>query len=91
MLLTACGGSVSTSNDATSKTGTSGANASDCGTLEMAFNFDMQVPDPDVFYQADGLNVTQGAYEGCCDTSRTPNRPRSSPPSLRATTSLRTA
>jgi peptide/nickel transport system substrate-binding protein len=36
----------------------------DCGTLEMAFNFDMQVPDPDIFYQADGLNVTQGAYEG---------------------------
>lgn len=35
-----------------------------CGTLEMAFNFDMQVPDPDIFYQADGLNVTQGAYEG---------------------------
>jgi len=30
----------------------------------MAFNFDMQVPDPDIFYQADGLNVTQGAYEG---------------------------
>lgn len=36
----------------------------DCGTLEMAFNFDMQVPDPDIFYQADGLNITQGAYEG---------------------------
>ena len=35
-----------------------------CGTLNMAFNFDMQVPDPDIFYQADGLNVTQGAYEG---------------------------
>jgi peptide/nickel transport system substrate-binding protein len=42
----------------------SGAEGTDCGTLEMAFNFDMQVPDPDIFYQADGLNVTQGAYEG---------------------------
>lgn len=41
---------------------TGGSN--DCGTLEMAFNFDMQVPDPDIFYQADGLNVTTGAYEG---------------------------
>ncbi len=38
--------------------------ATDCGSLDMAFNFDMQVPDPDIFYQADGLNVTQGAYEG---------------------------
>lgn len=33
-------------------------------TLQMAFNFDMQVPDPDIFYQADGLNVVRGAYEG---------------------------
>ncbi len=44
--------------------GATGASATDCGNLEMAFNFDMQVPDPDIFYQADGLNVTQGAYEG---------------------------
>lgn len=36
----------------------------DCGTLEMAFPFDMQVPDPAIFYQSDGLNVTRGAYEG---------------------------
>lgn len=52
-------------NDATGSTGGSGGTSGkDCGTLNMAFNFDMQVPDPDVFYQADGLNVTQGAYEG---------------------------
>ena len=45
--------------------GDGGATSStDCGTLEMAFNFDMQVPDPDIFYQADGLNIVQGAYEG---------------------------
>ena len=59
--LTAAGcnlGSTSDSGDGGS------ANATDCGTLKMAFNFDMQVPDPDIFYQADGLNVTQGAYEG---------------------------
>jgi peptide/nickel transport system substrate-binding protein len=47
-----------------STSASAGANGTDCGTLEMAFNFDMQVPDPDIFYQADGLNVTQGAYEG---------------------------
>src|SRR4051812_14611107 len=47
-----------------STSASAGASGTDCGTLEMAFNFDMQVPDPDIFYQADGLNVTQGAYEG---------------------------
>ena len=36
----------------------------DCGQLEMAFPFDMQVPDPAIFYQSDGLNVTRSAYEG---------------------------
>jgi peptide/nickel transport system substrate-binding protein len=54
--------------DSTGDSGTGGQapsdGATDCGRLEMAFNFDMQVPDPDIFYQADGLNVTQGAYEG---------------------------
>ncbi len=29
-----------------------------------AFSFDMQVPDPDIFFQAEGLNVTMAAYEG---------------------------
>lgn len=57
---TSGGGATETS----SASGASGNGTSDCGTLEMAFNFDMQVPDPDIFYQADGLNVTQGAYEG---------------------------
>ena len=36
----------------------------DCGQLEMAFPFDMQVPDPAIFYQSDGLNITRSAYEG---------------------------
>jgi peptide/nickel transport system substrate-binding protein len=48
-----------------------------CGPLEMAFNFDMQVPDPDIFYQADGLNVTQGAYEGLLRY-----KPNSEPPEI---------
>lgn len=57
---TACTGG----DGATDATGATGAASGNCGTLEMAFNFDMQVPDPDIFYQADGLNVSQGAYEG---------------------------
>lgn len=54
-----------------------GANGENCGTLEMAFNFDMQVPDPDIFYQADGLNVTTGAYEGLLRY-----KPNSEPPEI---------
>jgi peptide/nickel transport system substrate-binding protein len=65
LTMAACSGSVSSSDDEpTSSSTQSGADATDCGTLKMAFNFDMQVPDPDIFYQADGLNVTLGAYEG---------------------------
>ena len=64
----ACSSDGGTS-DATGSTGATGGTTgsgseTDCGTLDMAFNFDMQVPDPDIFYQADGLNVTQAAYEG---------------------------
>jgi peptide/nickel transport system substrate-binding protein len=58
--LTACAGGETSSDGEEGGT----TSATDCGTLEMAFNFDMQVPDPDVFYQADGLNIVQGAYEG---------------------------
>jgi peptide/nickel transport system substrate-binding protein len=56
--LTACTGS------STKEHSKQASSSKDCGTLKMAFNFDMQVPDPDVFYQADGLNITLGAYEG---------------------------
>jgi peptide/nickel transport system substrate-binding protein len=64
LVAAACsGGGSDGTTDATGATGGTG-DGTDCGTLEMAFNFDMQVPDPDVFYQADGLNLTTGAYEG---------------------------
>jgi peptide/nickel transport system substrate-binding protein len=33
-------------------------------TLVTAFHADMQVPDPDIFYEAEGLQVTTSAYEG---------------------------
>jgi peptide/nickel transport system substrate-binding protein len=60
------GGDGNDASGPTTETGgaTGSGGDADCGTLEMAFNFDMQVPDPDIFYQADGLNVTQAAYEG---------------------------
>jgi len=69
------GGEDSTDATGTDATGTT--DQTNCGTLEMAFNFDMQVPDPDIFYQADGLNVTQGAYEGLLRY-----KPNSEPPEI---------
>jgi peptide/nickel transport system substrate-binding protein len=33
-------------------------------TLHMAFNADMQVPDPDIFYEVEGNTVVTSAYEG---------------------------
>ena len=36
----------------------------DVEEVRTAFSFDMQVPDPDIFFQAEGLNVTMAAYEG---------------------------
>lgn len=33
-------------------------------TLRTAFYVDMQVPDPDIFYETEGLQVTLAAYEG---------------------------
>ena len=33
-------------------------------TLDMAFNADMQVPDPDIFYEVEGNEVVTSAYEG---------------------------
>jgi peptide/nickel transport system substrate-binding protein len=68
LVAVACTGDGGSDGEGTTGGSTGGATGpggdSDCGTLEMAFNFDMQVPDPDIFYQADGLNVTQAAYEG---------------------------
>jgi peptide/nickel transport system substrate-binding protein len=62
LVTVACTGGGDSSDNGTAAAPT--AQDGNCGNLEMAFNFDMQVPDPDVFYQADGLNVTTGAYEG---------------------------
>jgi peptide/nickel transport system substrate-binding protein len=41
-----------------------GGAASAPTTLRMAFNADMQVPDPDIFYEVEGNEVVTSAYEG---------------------------
>jgi peptide/nickel transport system substrate-binding protein len=53
-VLAACGGK-----------GTSAQGGGDLtDTLVYAFLLDMQVPDPDIFYEGEGLGVTLSAYEG---------------------------
>lgn len=43
----------------------SGGHAATAGDiLRVPFSFSMQVPDPDIFFQAEGLNVTTAVYEG---------------------------
>ncbi|WP_127781970.1 ABC transporter substrate-binding protein [Rhodococcus sp. X156] len=51
LVLSACGG------------GASGGGAGG-DTLRLAFNADMQVPDPDIFYEIEGNALTTSVYEG---------------------------
>jgi peptide/nickel transport system substrate-binding protein len=53
LVLSACGGSTNASG---------GGGAGD--TLRLAFGADMQVPDPDIFYEIEGNAVTTSVYEG---------------------------
>lgn len=64
MLVAACTGGGGEGDDPSATEAPAEDRGEGCGELNMAFNFDMQVPDPDIFYQADGLNVVRGAYEG---------------------------
>jgi peptide/nickel transport system substrate-binding protein len=59
LVTTACGGSSNKSNSGAAKTGST---ASD--VVNLAFNADMQVPDPDIFYEIEGNAVTTSVYEG---------------------------
>jgi peptide/nickel transport system substrate-binding protein len=66
-LLAACGGSGKsgsvTSGTATGTTRSSGP-VKALTTLSIPFLADMQVPDPDIFYEGEGLQVTTSVYEG---------------------------
>ena len=60
LIATACGGSGSTA------TGPSAAalSVSQSHTVNLAFGADMQVPDPDIFYEIEGNAVVTSVYEG---------------------------
>ncbi len=56
----ACGGSSSGSSDSTGGGGASKG----LEVVKLAYNADMQVPDPDIFYEIEGNSVTTSVYEG---------------------------
>ena len=58
LVAAACGKSSSSSSDSASSSGSSST------VLRLAFNADMQVPDPDIFYEVEGNVVVTSAYEG---------------------------
>ena len=60
LALAACGSSGSSNSAATGV----GATAAAPTTLHLAFGADMQVPDPDIFYELEGNAVTTSVYEG---------------------------
>jgi peptide/nickel transport system substrate-binding protein len=60
--LAAC--SASKSSGTTASPTASGTPAAPIDTLRIPFLADMQVPDPDIFYEGEGLLVTLSAYEG---------------------------
>ena len=60
----ACGGGGGGSSSSSSSAGTTGTTAKASDTINLAFNADMQVPDPDIFYEIEGNSVTTSVYEG---------------------------
>jgi peptide/nickel transport system substrate-binding protein len=58
--ISACGGSTSTSSGPSS----AALNVSASHILNLAFGADMQVPDPDIFYEIEGNAVVTSVYEG---------------------------
>jgi peptide/nickel transport system substrate-binding protein len=61
LLASACGGT--SDDDSSGATGGSSGSANNA-TLNTAFVNDMQVPDPDIFYETEGNQVTMSTYEG---------------------------
>lgn len=61
LLAVACGGSSDSGESGSSSSSSSGSKST---ALNMAFTADMQVPDPDIFYELEGNQVVTSVYEG---------------------------
>ncbi|MDX6202041.1 MAG: hypothetical protein QOJ83_1541, partial [Frankiales bacterium] len=64
LVVTGCSSGSSKSATPVANTGAAGSHATSTATvLHIPFVDDMGVPDPDVFYGAEGLMVTNGVYD----------------------------
>ena len=63
LVAAACGSSSSNSSTGSSSGGGGGAMAATTD-VQLAYNADMQVPDPDIFYEIEGNSITTSVYEG---------------------------
>ena len=65
LVAAACGSSSSSSSTGSSSGGGGGGGAMAATTdVQLAYNADMQVPDPDIFYEIEGNSITTSVYEG---------------------------
>ena len=65
LALASCGSSSKSDAGGTATTTASGsADKAKLETINLAYNADMQVPDPDIFYELEGNSVTTSVYEG---------------------------
>ena len=62
LLAAACGGS--SDSESSGSDSTAAGSGSPDTTLNIAFTADMQVPDPDIFYELEGNQVVTSVYEG---------------------------
>ena len=61
----ACGGSSSSGSSAATSPGGGGASSGKATKdVQLAYNADMQVPDPDIFYEIEGNSLVTSVYEG---------------------------
>lgn len=61
LALAGCGSSGSSSG---ADADTGGSGGGDLASVKLAYNADMQVPDPDIFYELEGNSVVTSVYEG---------------------------
>jgi peptide/nickel transport system substrate-binding protein len=62
LVAAACGSSSTTSSSG--GTGGGGGSGKASADVQLAYNADMQVPDPDIFYEIEGNSLVTSVYEG---------------------------
>jgi peptide/nickel transport system substrate-binding protein len=64
LVLAACGSTNGGSATGSSSGGGGSSGSAATTDVQLAYNADMQVPDPDIFYEIEGNSITTSVYEG---------------------------